>query len=379
VSDYDVIVVGLGAYGASALYQLSKRGAQVLGIDRFAPPHDRGSSHGETRITRLSNGESPHYTRLVRRSHEIWRELERETGAELLNQCGGLVISGAGAGSVHVADFFAKTVRNAEANGVAHERLDAAQIRARFPQFAAAEPEMGYYEPEAGYVRPETCIGVQLGLAEKKYGAQIRRNTEVLGFAERPDRVAVETAAETFRAQQLIVAAGGWMPQLPGGEFRDLLKVYRQQLYWFADDAEAHRPGRFPVFIWETGAKKEGIYGFPDIGGGVKIATEQYDDEAAPAEPTAAQRQEIDALVRRHLPGVSWRCLRTAACSYTVTPDREFIIDHASPRVIVVSACSGHGFKHSAALGEGLADMAQGRAPWIDMTPFRLSRFAAAR
>src|SRR5579885_24156 len=126
---HDAIVVGLGAMGSAALFQLAKRGARVLGIDRFSPPHDRGSSHGETRITRLAIGEGTHYTPLAQRSHALWREIERETGADLLTQCGGLILSGASkASSVHVANFFGNTVQTARRYGIAHELLDAAEI-----------------------------------------------------------------------------------------------------------------------------------------------------------------------------------------------------------------------------------------------------------
>ncbi len=361
--DYDAVVVGLGAMGAAALYQLSKRGARVLGIDRYDPPHDKGSSHGETRITRLANGESAHYTRMVRRSNEIWRELEAETGETLLTQCGGLMIHGAGAGAMHVPRFYEKTVENAVANGVRHVLLDAGEIRDRFPQFRVADAERGYYEYEAGFLRPEACIAAQLSLATRKHGAETRLHSAVTGFSETPDHVVVETDQGGVSARTLIVAAGAWAPQFLGG--RIPLSVHRQVLYWFEADAEIYQPGRFPIFIWDTAKTAEGLYGFPEVhpGGGVKIATEQYDavttPEDATREPTAAERGEMEDLAARYLPGLG-RCIRTETCLYTVTPDHEFVIDRlpGSRRVIVASACSGHGFKHSAAIGEMLCNLA---------------------
>ncbi|HSC61952.1 MAG TPA: N-methyl-L-tryptophan oxidase, partial [Rhizomicrobium sp.] len=209
---YDVIVVGLGAMGSAALYQLAKRGAKVLGVDRFSPPHDQGSSHGDTRITRLAIGEGAHYTPLVKRSHEIWRELEKETGSDLLTQCGELIISSENRkSSVHVEAFFGNTVKAARDHSIAHELLDASQIRSRFPQFNIRDEEFGYFEPEAGFVRPEACVAAQLSLAEKQ-GAEIRRGETVFVFGTTPNGVTVKTDRGFYQTDRLILAAGAWLP-----------------------------------------------------------------------------------------------------------------------------------------------------------------------
>jgi len=385
---YDAIVLGLGAAGSAALYQLAKRGAKVLGIDRYAPPHDHGSSHGETRITRLAIGEGAHYTPLAMRSHEIWRALEAESGRELMRTTGGLIISSAheSKATLHVTNFFDNTVAAARSHGIAHEILDAATIRQRFPAFAVKDDEIGYYEAETGFLRPEACIAVQLDLA-RKHGAEIRNRTAAQRFDAATSHVAVTIGDEVLLADKLIVAAGAWLPELLEPELAALFRVYRQVLVWF-DPGDAHaqfEPGRFPVFIWEVQGATEGIYGFPAIDGprgGVKVATEQYDATTTPdAAPREITSQEIGALhasvVAPHFPALSARCLKIATCLYTVTPDAGFVIDThpASERVILASPCSGHGFKHSAALGEVLADLAQqGRSPF-DISAFRLSRF----
>ena len=164
---FDVAVVGLGAMGSAAAWQAAKSGARVLGIDRFRPPHAMGSSHGDTRITRLAIGEGEEYTPLVLRANEIWREIEERSGEKLHVVTGGLIISGpARSATTHVARFFEKTLAAARRFGIAHEILDAAEIRARFPQFAVRDNEVGYYEPGAGYLRPERCIAAQLRLAQ---------------------------------------------------------------------------------------------------------------------------------------------------------------------------------------------------------------------
>ncbi|HEX4534176.1 MAG TPA: FAD-dependent oxidoreductase, partial [Rhizomicrobium sp.] len=151
MAEFDVIILGLGAMGSACVYQLAKRGAKVMGIDRFDPPHAFGSSHGDTRVTRLAIGEGEHYTPLALRSHEIWRQIEAETGASLLTVTGGLIISSnAPRAATHVEGFFANTVAAAKKFDIAHELLDAAAIRARFPQFNIRDNEIGYFERDAG-------------------------------------------------------------------------------------------------------------------------------------------------------------------------------------------------------------------------------------
>jgi sarcosine oxidase len=379
-------VVGLGAMGSAALYQLGKRGVRVLGIDRFAPPHEQGSSHGDTRITRLAIGEGAHYTPLVKRSHDIWRAIERGTGADLLTQCGELILSSENRkSSVHVEGFFQNTVNAAHTHDIAHELLAASQIRARYPQFNVSDNEVGYFEAEAGFVRPEACIDAQLLLA-KRHGAEIRTGEIVLGFAPNSNGVTVKTDRGVYQADKLIVAAGAWLPRLLGNDFDRLFKIYRQVLYWFAvdGDATAYEPKCFPVFIWELPDSPQGIYGFPAIDGALKIATEQYAATTTPENiDRAVSAEEIAHMHRNYiapyLKGVTLDCVKATACLYTVTPDAGFVLDTlpSSERVIVASCCSGHGFKHSAAIGEVLADAAENRAGSLDLAPFRLRRFSA--
>jgi sarcosine oxidase len=382
---FDAIVIGLGAMGSATLYQLGKRGLRVAGFDKFSPPHELGSTHGDTRITRLAIGEGAHYTPMVKRSHEIWREIEKETGADLLTQCGELIItSDARASSVHVEDFFDNTVEAARNHGIAHELLDARAIRARFPLFNIRDDEVGYFEPEAGFVRPEACVATQLSLAEK-HGAAIHRGQAVTRFEPSSDSVAVTTTHGTYRADQVIATAGAWLPGLLGGDFERLLRVYRQVQHWFAVDGDIslYKPERFPVFIWELADWAYGIYGFPVIdGASLKVATEQYAVTTSPeAVARTVAREGIalmhEKIVAPNIKGLGARCTRSTVCLYTVTPDAGFIIDRLpqSNRVIVASCCSGHGFKHSPAIGEILADMVEGRDPAFELTPFRLARF----
>ena len=384
---FDAIVLGLGAMGSAALYQLAIRKLSVLGIDRFSPPHTEGSSHGDTRITRLAIGEGAQYTPLAIRSHAIWRELERATGRSLLTTNGALIISSAAKTSVtHVATFFANTLAAAERFDVAHEILDARDIRRRFPQFNIADDEAGYFEPSAGFVRPEACISAQLELSAAN-GATIHRGERVEGFDASDAGVVVKTDRAAYACGQLIVAAGPWLPDLVGRDVARHFKIHRQVLYWFAIDGDhdAFVPERFPVFIWELQRKPQGVYGFPAIDGprgGIKVSTETFDDTTSP--DTVERIVSADEIASMHrdyvapyLRGVGSQCLRTATCLYTVTPDFGFVIDRHphSSRVIVASPCSGHGFKHSAAVGEGLAQWIVDGEPRLDLEAFRLSRF----
>lgn len=383
---YEVVVIGLGAMGSAAALQLAKRGARVLGIDRFDPPHGLGSSHGDTRVTRLAIGEGDHLTPLVMRSHELWRQIERESGASLLQEIGALIVSSdKNAARTHVEGFFHKTVAAAQRFGIGHELLDAAQIRVRFPQFHVRDDEGGYFEPTAGYVRPEACVHTQLMLA-RKHGADLRTNEMVQGFEASADRVAVTTDKGRYEADKLIVAAGPWLPDLLGGRYAELFKIYRQVQFWFeAEPAAAFRSPRFPVFIWELQNSKQGLYGFPAIDGpedGIKLASEQFETTTTPRDVRReVSRDEIAAmraLIAPNLCGVGPRCLRATTCLYTVTPDFGFVIDRHpdSERILIASPCSGHGFKHSPAIGEALAEWALEGRSRLDLGPFRLARFA---
>ena len=386
---FETIVLGLGAMGSATACHLARRGNRVLGIDRFSPPHAFGSTHGDTRITRLAIGEGEQYTPLALRSHELWRELEGETGASLMTCNGGLVISSATKTSInHVENFFANTVGAARRFGIAHELLDAPAIRRRFPAFNIADDEYGYFEPSAGFVRPEACVAAHLAVAQR-LGATLRRDEIVRGFDISDGAVTVTTEKGDYRADRLVVTAGAWLPGLVGPEVSRHFTVYRQMLFWFdvAGPLTPFLPENFPIFIWELQDRKQGIYGFPAIdgaSGGVKIGAEHYDaTTCAEAIDRTVTQAEIDLMRERFvapfLPGLDSRCVRSAVCLYTVTPDFGFVIDRhpASERVLIVSPCSGHGFKHSAAIGEALAQIVVDGESRLDLSSFRLARFSA--
>jgi sarcosine oxidase len=384
-----MVVIGLGAAGSATLYQAAKLGARVIGIDRFNPPHDRGSSHGETRITRQAIGEGREFVPLVLRSHEIWEELEATTGRDLLTRNGGLILAIAGlAGSHHGrASFLQDTIDAAVEFKIPHQLLGSEEIRHRFPQFKLRGDESAYFEPGAGFVRPEACIEAQLSQA-KRLGAKICTSEAVLKISvQAAGSIEVTTNRATYSTAHVVVTAGPWT-QTFFKEDVDLFRIYRQVLNWFsiATNPERYSPDRCPVFIWLTGTEsRDMLYGFPAVngpGGGVKISTEQYDNTVDPDTVSrAVSSAEVTAMyvkyIELRLPDISGKCLRSETCLYTVTPDAKFVVDRLGDHehVVVASACSGHGFKHSAALGEALARDACGLPSSIDLSAFRLRRF----
>lgn len=374
----DAIVLGLGAMGAAATYQLARRGARVLGVDQYEPPHAFGSSHGDTRITRIACGEGPEYSAFARRSHEIWRALEAETGVELLTQNGLLVLAGPGdrAPSHGVPRFLAATVDAADKAGLDYERLDSAALRRRHPALNTGDGDEAYFDRVSGFVRPEACIRVQLDRA-RAHGATLRLGERVVDFAQDGDGVRVTTGQGSYEARHLVLAMGAWLPGVLPPALASGFRVTRQVLYWFrARDAAAHaafRPERFPVYIWQV-PRPQVIYGFPATGGieeGVKIATEQ-EIETTTADTVdrrvgeAETRAMYETYVAPFLPGLSPHCVKSKVCLYTQVERARFVIDRlpGRDRIFVASPCSGHGFKHSAAIGELLASMVlDGAAP----------------
>lgn len=412
----DVVVVGLGAMGAATLYQLAKRGVNVVGVDRFEPPHDQGSSHGDTRITRQAVGEGAEYVPLVRNSHRIWRELESQTGDALFEACGVLVMTSSDVPTRHhgTADFTLRTIELANTYGIEHEVLSASDIRARFPQFGPVRDDaVGYFEPGGGYVRPERCIAAQLSEATRlgarlhtgatvttldalseaeshsRFGqpAHADTDTDAADGKSQPTGVKIVFGDTTLFARQAIVTAGMWTADLLGAPFKDVLRVCRQQLFWFKLDTPVIFPEKSPSFILSHGATDSDIcYGFPPIPGegSMKIAGEQYQQQVSPAtlERTVSEA-DVTAMFRDHvagrIAGVLPELVKSSVCTYTVTPDFGFIIDRHPqiPAATVVSACSGHGFKHSAAIGEALAQQVVDGRSEVDLSAFSLARFKA--
>jgi sarcosine oxidase len=366
---FDVVVIGLGAFGAATVFQLASRSVRVLGIDRFAPPHDRGSSHGETRITRQAIGEGEVYCPLAIRSHQIWRELEAETGEQLMLECGFAAIDTSGGQSnMHGRTGFVERTITAAVNlGFAHELLGPEEARYRYPGLILPDDAQIYFERGGGLVFPERCIAAQIAGA-RQHGAQVRLGETATQIVPQDEGVLVTTQRRQYRSSRVVLAAGGWAPSLVGGKTASQMRLLRQTLHWFPTT----RPNwfgsaAFPTFIWTHGPGiADSFYGFPIVEGltqAVKVATEQYTETSPTPE---AMRRAVDPAEARdmhrshvagRLAGLGSGAIKSVACLYTQTPDSDFLIGPpaADSPIVLLSACSGHGFKHSAGVGEMVA------------------------
>jgi sarcosine oxidase len=351
----DVAVIGLGAMGALTAWRLAARGAKVIAFERFRPGHDRGSSHGESRIFRTAYFESPEYVPLLQRAHQLWRRLESETGSLLLTQTGGLMIGAAD------GELITGVLRSAFHNRLPHQVLSRSEMEHRHPQHRLGPSDVAVLEEKAGFIRPERSVEAAAARAES-LGARLMVETEVTAVEAASDRVDLETSSGKFSADRAVVAAGAWTAQLLP-EAGLPLEVERQVVAWLEiGDPAAFAPHRFPVFIHEIEGGRF-RYGFPSTDGRtIKVAVHH---EGAPASPDTLDRNvsELDTTPIREfasewMNGVKPKIDRAGVCMYTNAPDERFIVTSPEhmPGVTVVSACSGHGFKFASAIGDLIAD-----------------------
>lgn len=411
----DVVVAGLGAAGSAAAYHLARRGVRVIGVDRFAPPHAMGSSHGRSRIIREAYFEHPLYVPLVRRAYAGWEELESLSGRRIYLRTGGLML-GPEDGTV-----VAGARRSALEHGLPFEELTSEEVRRRYPAWRLPDDIVGIFEPRAGMLDPEAAIEAHLELA-RRHGADLRFDEPLVSWREEGDGVEVATSRARYRAAWLVLAVGAWTRRVLAP--LDLpLVVDRNVVAWFdttserarartrwparssartrlpdrarghtgapahgalpgpaADDVAGYfSPERFPVFIHEF---RPGLawYGFPDVGDGVKAGIHHSgaatDPETEGREASEDDVARIRALVRAHLPAADRPLREATVCLYTNTPDDHFLVDRHPdhPAVLVVSPCSGHGFKFAPAIGEVVAELALEGRSRFDLTPFRIDR-----
>ena len=371
--DADVAVIGLGAMGSAALWQLALRGVRVIGIDRWTPPHPEGSTHGRTRIIREAYFEHPLYVPLVQRAYAMWDELARASGERLFLATGGLMLGPAEGALV------AGALRSAREHGLAYELVDAREIARRYPALAPPPGDVGVIEPRAGLVFPELGVRAMLAAA-RAAGADVRTGARVRAWSATPHGVRITTDAGEIAARRAIIAAGAWMPALVP-ELAPSLTVTREMGHWFAPRARAElfRADRMPILLWEF-ARDRFFYSLPDVGDGFKASIHHeghaIDPDAPRAAVTDGETQDVRDLLDRLMPDASGRLLDRNTCLYTNTPDEHFAIGAhpAHANVTLVSACSGHGFKFAPAIGELLAQLVLDGAASFDLSPFALAR-----
>jgi monomeric sarcosine oxidase len=362
---FDVIVIGTGGMGAAAACHLARRGVRVLGLDRFPPGHDRGSSHGQTRLIRLAYYEHPAYVPLLLRARDLWRDLQAAVGRLLFVESG-LLAAGPASGEV-----VAGTCASARQHGLPVETLSARAAMARWPAFQIPDAWETVFEAEAGHLLVEDCVRAHAQEATRA-GADMRHGVTVHDWWIAAGQAIVRTDAGDFAAARLVLCPGPWAAGLLRLA-RPPLVVLRKSLFWYAPPPAAsspYAPGRLPCFAFDTPAGF--FYGFPAIDDrGLKVAEHTGGRPVAAADDVdrridPEERTRIEGWLGDHLPGVGGRMTDHATCLYTMTPDHHFLLglhpDH--PQVALAAGFSGHGFKFATVVGEVLADLATtGRTP----------------
>ncbi len=355
--------------GAAAAWRLARRGAEVVCFDRHSPPHTFGSSHGESRIIRSAYMEGEFYVPLLREAFGLWRELEAESGAAVMTITGALMIG------PRDSETVAAALASAEKHHLDARLLDPQSLAARYPAHVFSESDVAVLDAVAGFVRPELAIGAMLERL-RALGGVLRADTPVAGVEATSLRV--DGGREEFDG--VVVAAGPWMtelaPWLP-------LEIERQVLTWFAIEhgAAALQPERFPVFIREAVGVGE-VYGFPTLdGASVKLARHHdgawTDPDRVDREVHESELEPLKRYVSTYMRGVTDRVSRTAVCMYTNTPDGHFAIGRSpeDERVVLLSPCSGHGFKFAPVIGDIAADLVLDGETARDLSRFRVDRF----
>jgi sarcosine oxidase len=372
--DFDVAVCGGGAMGSAALYHVARRGLRTIGIDQATPGHDGGSSHGTTRIIRLSYFEHPSYVPLLRHAYALWRDLERAAGRTLLHRTGILEI-GPEDGTLMPATLAATRLHD-----LPHEMLSAAALMSRYPVFRVPDNLIAVLQPDGGFLEASVAIQAHVALAQA-HGAALHTGETVQSIEPHNGGVQIITDRRRITAASAIAAAGPWLTKLlPGASLP--LRVTRQAFgYFVPQDPTPFSAGRCPVFLLES---RHGIhYGIPfDAEPGLKVAKHHHSDETVDPDAhdrtvTAADEALMRAAIADHVPAANGPLVGAKTCLYTMTPDGDFILDRlpACPQIVVASPCSGHGFKFAPLIGEILADLATAGATTHDISRFRLDRF----
>jgi sarcosine oxidase len=373
--DYEVIVIGVGGMGSATAYHLASKGIDTLGLEKYDIPHAMGSSHGVTRIIRKAQYEHPAYVPLVQRSYDLWRELESETGRDLLHITGGI-----DAGPPE-SPVFTESKRSSELHEIDHEILTGDEVNERFPGYDIPSDHRAVYQPDSGFLVPEQSIIAYVEAAQAM-GADIRAREPVAEFeVQADDRVRVTTSKGTYEADKLVLTAGAWARQfLP--DFEDQVVPVRQVLAWLQpSDPELFDASNFPVFV--HGTKDNHYYGFPqhDVPGfkfgKFNHMEEIVDPDEMDREPRPDDEELLRSYARQNFPKGSGPTMQLSTCMFTNTPDEHFILDTLPehPQITVGAGFSGHGFKFASAIGEILADLATTGDTSHEIDLFSIDRF----
>ena len=364
-TQFDVIVIGAGGAGSSAALELTKRGRKVLLLEQFQIGHDRGSSHGHSRIFRFAYDEAE-YAKLAMTALGAWRDLERSSGETLLTMTGGLDLGPAGNASLE------RTAAGMTAAGANFERLSANELMRRFPQWHVPDDWVALHSPDAGIVNPTQTVEIMAALA-RAAGATILELTPVT--AVNLEQRQVTTARGTFSADKIVIAAGAWLPRLVPELALPLTVSLESSVYFAPTDLAPFKPERFPVFISHESLEYGfGAFGLPGVKVGLHQSGIKVDPETRGFEVAPQTISELNAFLTARLPNQDWRLLSAKTCLYTNTPSHDFILDaHPTHKdVLLVSPCSGHGFKFAPLIGSLVADKIAGVNNAHDLERFKL-------
>lgn len=372
----DVIIVGAGSMGMAAGYYLTIEGKSVLLLDSFNPPHDRGAHHGDTRIIRHAYGEGTSYVPLALRAQKLWFDLEQQSGRKLFYQTGVLNVG------TRDSSFIQQVISSSEAYSLPLQTVDSSEIHTVWPGISLPEGYVGSFESDSGVLKSEECIRAYRELLEH-HQVSILTNTSLQDLSIDSAGVTVQTADESYTGRALIVTAGAWSSKLlPLMNIHPPLVTKRKTFAWFEADDFLFGEEQFPAFTFETSLGH--YYGFPSMGGaGLKVGRHDgglriNPDEAIP-EFGALQEDEEDLrmFLSRFMPLANTKLRKGKTCTYTLTPDENFIIDAhpAYPHIAFAAGFSEHGFKFSSVVGEILCQLITTGRSEHDISLFSMSRF----
>ncbi len=351
---FDVIVIGCGAVGSATLHSLASAGVNVVGIDRYYPPHDKGSSHGQSRIIRQAYFEHPDYVPLLHEAYRGWIELQEQTDQKLLHQVGLLQVG-------PVDGFLIPGVlASAAAHQLPLERISGDAIQNCFPGFRAEREMVGLFEKQAGYLLVEESIQAYLDCAQRA-GAKIHIHSDPAHWQSNGKTIRVESGTEVFCADRLVITTGSWSGHLLNSLGIEL-RVVRKHVYWIANESAKYRDGS-PVFFFET--PRGYFYGFPQLDHrGIKVANHQGGEEVTNPDllntsVDPEDQNRIHEFLRKFVPDISEKVTDHQVCMYTRSPDGHFIVDRHPEysHVVFAAGLSGHGFKFAPALARAIADI----------------------
>ena len=363
MTEADVVVIGLGALGSAAAWACARRGVRVVGFEQFELGHDRGASQDHSRIIRLSY-HTPHYVHLAKQAYPAWELLAEDTGEVVVTTTGGLDLFPAGA-AIDIADY----TSSMDAEGVRYDVLTGAEVRDRWPAWSGlADDVTALFQAETGFVHASAAVAaLQRGAVD--HGADLRDNTRVERIDTSGGEVVVTTASGTVRAAHAVVAADAWTNALLDRPLP--LTVLKEQVTWF----EVGEPVDLPTWIWMDDPS---WYGFPMLHGAVKAAQDcggvPVDPDTRTFEPDPGNERRLADFLRSQVPAVG--AVRSSkTCLYTLTPDRDFVLDRLPGRPeVLVALGAAHSFKFAAWFGLTLAELALDGAADADIEPFRVDR-----